>query len=127
MQRVMRGNKPCCSCTLSKSFQFYLVGVWLFKECLCTDTATNGDCAFTKHEIIWCQLKYDQQQGVFMNTTWIKPCGRHDVCCLRYMWWLCSHVYVVAILAQVEPTTCGQQMRIGGLADFSAHQILFVC
>ena len=32
-----------------------------------------------------------------------------------------SHVYVVAILAQVEPTTCGQQMRIGGLADFSAH------
>jgi hypothetical protein len=40
---------------------------------------------------------------------------------------VCSHVYVVAILAQVEPTTCGQQMRIGGLADFSAHQILFVC
>ena len=49
------------------------------------------------------------------------PCGRHVVCCLRYMWWLCSHVYVVAILAQVEPTTCGQQMGIGGLADFSAH------
>ena len=31
---------------------------------------------------------------------------------------LCSHVYVVAILAQVEPTTCGQQMRIGRLAEF---------
>ena len=34
---------------------------------------------------------------------------------------VCSHVYVVAILDQVEPTTCGQQMRIGGLAVFSAH------
>ena len=34
---------------------------------------------------------------------------------------VCSHVYVVAIVAQVEPTTCGQQMGIGGLADFSAH------
>ena len=40
---------------------------------------------------------------------------------------LCSHIYAVAILVQVEPTTCVQQMRIGGLADFSAHQILFVC
>ena len=37
------------------------------------------------------------------------------------MWWLNSHVCVVAILAQVEPAICGQQMRIGGLADFSAH------
>jgi len=26
MQRVMRGNKPCCSCTLSKSFQFLFGG-----------------------------------------------------------------------------------------------------
>ena len=72
-------------------------------------------------------MKYDLQQGVFINTTWINPCGRHDVCVCLYMWWLNSHVCVVAILAQVEPAICGQQMRIGGLADFSAHQILFVC
>ena len=37
------------------------------------------------------------------------------------MWWLNLIVVLSQILAQVEPTFGGQQMRIGGLADFSAH------
>ena len=49
------------------------------------------------------------------------------ICVFMCMLVVNSHVCVVAMLAQVEPTTCGQQMRIGGLADFSAHQIVFVC
>ena len=49
------------------------------------------------------------------------------ICVFMCMLVVDSHVCVDAIMAQVEPAICGQQMRICGLADFSAHQILFVC
>ena len=72
---------------------------------------------------------YDLQQGVFINITWITLlCGRHVVClhvstCVLLISCSCCR----NLLAQVEPAICGQQMRIGGLVDLSAHQILFVC
>ena len=43
------------------------------------------------------------------------------ICVVICMLVVNSHVCVVTILAQVELAICGQQMRIGGLADLSAH------